>query len=116
MPKNENPCGQHAGNALWRCVIFDEITVINDLETRGAALNMALDEALLGTLARPAIRVYGWKVPSITIGYFGRIDEAVSKWPEREVARRWTGGGIVLHGEDITFSLIIPAGHPFAKE
>lgn len=97
-------------------MLFAEITAIIDEEPHGAALNMALDEALLEMVADPVIRVYRWKSPSVTIGYFGRLAEASEKWPTREIARRWTGGGIVLHGEDITFSLIVPAGHPFAKE
>src|SRR6478752_6293200 len=75
---------------------------------------MALDEALLGRISGPAIRVYRWHSPSVTFGYFGRAAEVATRWPDREMARRWTGGGIVLHGEDITFSLLIPAGHPFA--
>ena len=32
---------------------------------------------------------------------------------EREIVRRWTGGGVVPHGADLTYSVIIPARHPF---
>lgn len=97
-------------------MLFDEILEVVDTEPHGAALNMALDEALLGRLSGPAIRIYQWQAPAVTIGYFGKSVEAAAKWPEREMARRWTGGGIVLHGEDITFSLLVPTGHPFAAE
>ena len=39
-----------------------------------AALNMALDEALLeamGRLQKPALRVYGWREPAATFGLMG---------------------------------------------
>lgn len=97
-------------------MLFDEILEVVDMEPHGAALNMALDEALLSRLSGPAIRIYQWQSPAVTIGYFGKSAEVAAKWPEREMARRWTGGGIVLHGEDITFSLLIPIAHPFAAE
>ena len=31
---------------------------------------------------------------------------------QREIVRRWTGGGVVPHGDDLTYSVIIPAQSP----
>ncbi len=76
-------------------------------------MNMAIDEALtrkcIDSEDRPAaIRFYTWKEISCSIGYFQKI-ENVFKTPNGKkipVVRRPTGGGIVYHGNDITFSIV----------
>ena len=72
---------------------------------------MALDEVLLCTATVPTLRIYRWRAPAVSFGYFGRYADVVAQWPGREPVRRWTGGGIVLHGEDITYSLFVPKPH-----
>ena len=72
-------------------------------------MNMAIDEALLDSAAIPAIRFYGWVRPALSFGYFGRFDEAAKAGEGRDLVRRWTGGGMVLHGSDLTYSIVIPA-------
>ena len=95
--------------------MFDELDVYQDSGRRHASLNMAIDEALLESATKPTLRFYGWKVPSLSFGYFGRYDDAAREGGSRDLVRRWTGGGIVLHGNDLTYSLIIPAScHSFA--
>jgi lipoate-protein ligase A len=89
--------------------MFDELDVYEDCEQRNASLNMAIDEVLLERATKPALRFYGWKRPSLSFGYFGRYDDAEKKGGDRDLVRRWTGGGIVLHGNDLTYSLVIPA-------
>lgn len=79
------------------------------------ALNMAIDEVLLRTTESPALRVYRWAEPAVSFGYFGRHREVAARWPGRALVRRWTGGGEVPHGEDFTYTLAVPASHPFAK-
>lgn len=71
-------------------------------------MNMALDEALLETVTVPTLRFYGWRRPSLSFGYFGLFAVAAHEGPERDIVRRWTGGGIVLHGADLTYSIILP--------
>ncbi len=76
---------------------------------------MAIDEVLL-TTARPAIlRFYRWNAPSVSFGYFVRFAEAREIAGDRAVVRRWTGGGIVPHGEDLTYSIMIGAHACFAN-
>ncbi len=79
-----------------------------------AAMNMALDEALLervASLGRPVLRFYAWTESAATFGYAQRFRE-VSAWtPLRPLIRRPTGGGLVPHDADWTYSLVFPPGH-----
>jgi lipoate-protein ligase A len=87
--------------------VFSELIVVDDPTPRPGPLNMAIDEVLL-TTARPAIlRFYRWNAPSVSFGYFVRFAEAREIAGNRAVVRRWTGGGIVPHGEDLTYSIMI---------
>src|SRR5438309_3162587 len=81
-----------------------------------AAMNMAIDEALLGYATVPSIRFYRWQSPALSFGYFGRFADVASYARERNLVRRWTGGGIVFHGDDLTYSIVIPAGDPAFDE
>ena len=92
--------------------MLDELHVYDDSEPRAAALNMAVDEALLESAAAPTLRFYRWRGPSLSFGYFGSYADVADQSGDREIVRRWTGGGVVPHGEDLTYSVIIPARHP----
>lgn len=82
------------------------------------AFNMALDEVLLGAaagLGRPVLRFYGWTEPAATFGYFQRHRE-VEEWTNlRPLIRRPTGGGLVKHDADWTYSLAFPPGHAWHR-
>src|ERR1700716_131669 len=93
--------------------MLDALHVYDDCESQSAALNMAVDEALLAEAAVPILRFYCWRQPALSFGYFGLYAEVAGQSPEREIVRRWTGGGMVPHGDDLTYSVIIPASHPF---
>jgi lipoate-protein ligase A len=93
--------------------MLDELDVYDDGEPRSAALNMAVDEALLETASTPTLRFYRWRGPALSFGYFGSYADVADQHERREIVRRWTGGGVVLHGDDLTYSVIIPAAHPF---
>ena len=92
---------------------LDELHVYDDSEPRSAAINMAVDEALLETAAAPALRFYRWRGPALSFGYFGSYADVEDQCDDHEIVRRWTGGGVVPHGDDLTYSVIIPVSHPF---
>jgi lipoyl(octanoyl) transferase len=83
-----------------------------------ASYNMALDEALLHNAVkrgRPLLRVYSWEKPSVTFGYFQKFPAHLAGG--YEVARRPTGGGVVYHVDDTTYTVIVPLGHTlYAKK
>src|SRR5271170_3410674 len=79
-----------------------------------AAFNMALDEALLEAVSRlgkPVLRFYGWMEPAATFGYFQKISEVERATLLRPLIRRPTGGGIVPHDADWTYSFVVPPDH-----
>jgi lipoate-protein ligase A len=83
---------------------------------------MGLDEALLEAVSSgaslPALRFYGWNPPAVSLGYFQDLEEEVDLDACRsrgvDLVRRISGGGAVFHCAEITYSLIIPLGHPLA--
>lgn len=85
-----------------------------------AAANMAIDEAIMlahgAGEAPPTLRVYGWRPPAVSIGYFQRatdeIDVAECRRLGIDVVRRLTGGRAVLHDAELTYSLVISAADP----
>jgi lipoyl(octanoyl) transferase len=89
--------------------IFAALDVYHDHTPHSAAMNMAIDEALLKYAANPVIRFYRWRSPALSFGYFGRFSDVANYQRERDLVRRWTGGGIVFHGNDLTYSIVIPA-------
>ncbi|MCU0847996.1 MAG: lipoate--protein ligase family protein [Spirochaetes bacterium] len=82
----------------------------------GGTWNMAVDCALLKSVSNggsPVLRLYSWKPPAITIGYFQIRDEETDlRLCEKmgiDVIRRITGGGSVYHDNEITYSITAPA-------
>ena len=81
----------------------------------GAAdLNMALDEALLefaAQLGKPVARFYGWTEQAASFGYSQKYGEVARLTSSRPLVRRPTGGGLVPHDAEWTYSLVFPPGH-----
>jgi lipoate-protein ligase A len=84
--------------------------------------NMATDEALLASVARgdsvPTLRLYAWSPPCLSLGYGQRASDADVEriaafgW---QLVRRATGGRAILHTDELTYSVALPANHPLVE-
>mgnify|MGYP001583399874 FL=1 len=95
-------------NNAWRIV---------ETEPLDADENMALDEAIFNCFcdtpaALPVFRIYQWDSPAFSIGASqipGRhLDLRKCRSYGISCVRRMTGGGIIFHDREITYSLVIP--------
>jgi lipoate-protein ligase A len=85
------------------------------------AWQMAVDEALLDTAAergQASLRFYGWSEPTLSLGYFQSFRDCQRHRPSCDCprVRRQTGGGAILHDDELTYSLALPVAHPLAAD
>src|SRR3989337_3700348 len=82
--------------------------------------NMAVDEAIAETsekgISPPTLRFYGWKSPTLSIGYSQRlnnkIDTEYCRKNKIDIVLRPTGGRAVLHDKEVTYSIASPKNNP----
>ena len=93
--------------------------IVDELPSSGI-FNMSMDAALLQLAAareRSIVRIYQWSEPTVTLGYFqGSGQSLESPFPGLPVVRRLSGGGAILHDQEITYSLVLPASHPARQD
>lgn len=82
---------------LWRLIPH---------ETEEGLHNLEFDAQLLKEkLPDPILRFYSWKSPCVSYGYLQKKPSLLGNLP---AYRRVTGGGIVFHDKDLTYSLTYP--------
>ncbi len=84
----------------WRLIISPPLDGVT---------NMAIDTALFRLGGPPTLRFYSWSRPTLSLGYFQRPHAQLLKRCLHhgiDVVRRPTGGRAVLHGSEITYSVI----------
>lgn len=87
-----------------------------DSGTHLAAHHMQIDAQLLSyPLDEPVLRFYDWLGAAITYGYFISPLEWLKKLPDN-AARRPTGGGLIFHEHDFSFTLALPLSHPLTQK
>jgi lipoyl(octanoyl) transferase len=94
---------------------FEKLQLWVDPVQRQGPEAMAVDEWLLETVECPVLRVYEWAGEWASVGYFGELRVARDLFPAVELVRRWTGGGMVDHRRDWTYSLAVPRGEKWAE-
>jgi len=80
---------------------------------------MAVDEALVtnvesGCSSTPVLRIYGWCEPTVSIGR--HQDAGPFEGCGLAVVRRATGGRAVIHGAEVTYSIVSHSEHPLFRE
>jgi lipoate-protein ligase A len=83
------------------------------------AWNMALDEAVLEATKVDGVgtlRFYSWREPTLSLGSFQahaerKLHAASLACP---LVRRASGGGAILHDDELTYSIVLPQSHPAA--
>jgi len=82
-------------------------------QASGAEYNMALDKRIFCRYLEegiPVLRIYGWQTPSITYGISQKPEEHIDlnkcQRDGIQVAQRITGGGVLFHNHEITYSLV----------
>ena len=83
--------------------------------------NMAVDEVLLQSAAEgraATLRFYRWSEPTLSLGYFQNAADTLGHRASRGCprVRRQTGGGAILHDNELTYSLAVPLAHPLAAD
>jgi lipoate-protein ligase A len=96
--------------------LFEFLYFFPDRTLRDGAGQMALDEALLRLGGQPVLRCYHWAGEAVTFGCSQSWQAVRQRHPHPPLTRRWTGGGIVEHGRDWTFSLAVPRHEPLAAK
>jgi len=95
--------------------VFQTLRLWVDPLQRSGPESMAVDEWLLETATAPLLRIYRWQGDWASVGYFGKIAEAQAAIPCVSWVRRSTGGGIVDHRADWTYTLVVPQAEPLAS-
>lgn len=80
---------------------------------------MAVDEALLSCFdpenSAPLLRLYGWSPPALSLGRFqdtgAVLDLDRCRADNLPVVRRITGGGVIYHADELTYSIVCAPHH-----
>jgi lipoate-protein ligase A len=86
-----------------------------DSGKKSAAEQMQIDEQLLQGVDSPLLRFYEFTPEAITYGYFIEPTRWLKDAPKNG-AKRPTGGGLIFHEGDFSFSVALPIDHPFTKK
>lgn len=91
-----------------------------DTGSSDGRFNMAADYYVARNFTdRPTFRVYRWDPYTVSLGYHQDISEINAEKCKQlgyGIVRRETGGRAVFHSEELTYSMVIPAGSKFYSD
>ncbi len=81
---------------------------------------MAVDQALLlaaEQTGQVTLRFYRWETPTLSLGYFQKIADREQHPASIQcpVVRRASGGGAIVHDQELTFSLAFPSENRWSR-
>lgn len=82
------------------------------------AVDQAIAEAVQHGDALPTLRFYTWWPRALSLGYhqpLQLVDRPLAQRLGIDVVRRLTGGGALLHGDELTYAIALPRQHPLAR-
>ena len=90
---------------------MDALLIVD--EPASGAWNMAVDEALLrwaSESGKTVLRFYQWSEPTLSLGYFQRYGDRHAHRSSATIpaVRRTTGGGAIVHDQELTYSFVTP--------
>lgn len=82
---------------------------------------MSVDQALLMSAEDKdcaTLRFYGWSEPTLSLGYFQKYDDRKNHLGSSgcSLVRRRSGGGAILHDNELTYSLALPSTHRWSSQ
>lgn len=87
----------------WRLILDGRYPSRENMER-----DLALFEAVRNGTMDGCLRIYNWDTPAITVGYHQKGFLPHDPSVDLPILKRPTGGGAVLHGDDITYSISAP--------
>ncbi|MFV0445316.1 MAG: biotin/lipoate A/B protein ligase family protein [Planctomycetaceae bacterium] len=102
--------------------VSGDVRLLIESQGQSGPMNMAIDEALLESVAAGNVatfRVYSWSEATVSLGYFQRETSEIEpegRFHGLAAVRRLSGGGAILHHREVTYSCCIPGTHPLAQE
>ena len=86
------------------------------------ARNMAVDQAIAEAVQRgdapPTLRFYSWRPRALSLGYhqpLDLVDRSLARQLGIDVVRRITGGGALLHSDELTYAMAVPRRHRLVR-
>ncbi len=121
-PSIAHPAGCNAeASARKESELSDDVFLIVEEKPLPGDWNMAADEFLLEQTIETgqiSVRIYRWEEATLSLGHF-------QKWPDGDldlglrdlpVVRRLSGGGAIVHDQELTYSLQVPSTHFLAQD